>query len=255
MVQIISPLMRLTERKNEMLIQVENKIKELKELKSKEYYKQKDLDLENWGIAREGKGKKAPPVAITDEEYEALIKISNGVGKTGRNKVAITMSKASVASLIICIIAGIVSFVVASSKGFVWMSLWIMAGFAFMGIFKGLSEAIRLLQQILDGGKDGIPEKTEDAPAAPAKAAFIPVQQAPYPYPPQPFYAPAPPISTVSVPNVTPVASRAPVAPAPAPAAPAEPQKNGYESMPSYDFNPQEDFFTKPYEPQSYPKA
>lgn len=232
-----------------MLAQVENKIKELKELKSKEYYKQKDADLENWGIAREGKGKKSPPVAISDEEYEALIKISNGVGKTGRNKVAITMNKASVAALIVCIIAGIVSLVVASSKGFVWMSLWIMAGFAFMGIFKGLGEAIRLLQQILDGGKDGIPEKIAEAPKAPVQASFIPLQQPVYqPYPPQTFYAPAPHISTVPVPNVTPVAPQAPKAQ-------AEPRKNGYENMPNYDFNPQDDFFTKPYEPQSYPKV
>ena len=59
-----------------MLIQVENKIKELKSIKSKEYYKQKDLDLENWGIAREGKGKKSPPIAITDEEYERLKKLN-----------------------------------------------------------------------------------------------------------------------------------------------------------------------------------
>ncbi len=238
-----------------MLTQVENKIKELKTLKSKEYYKQKDLDLENWGIAREGKGKKSPPIAISDEEYEALIKVSNGVGKTGRNKVAINMNKAAFASLIVCIVAGIVAFVVSSSRGFAWMSLWIMAGFAFMGIFKGLAEAIRLLQQILDGGKDGIPEKVEDSASAPAQANFIPLQQPVYqPYPPQTFYAPAPPISTVSVPNVTPVAPQAPAAPL-APKAPAEPKKSDYENMPNYDFNPQDDFFTKPYEPQEYPKA
>ena len=49
-----------------MVIQVENKIKELQELRSKEYYKQKDADMENWGIAKEGKGKKATPVVISD---------------------------------------------------------------------------------------------------------------------------------------------------------------------------------------------
>ena len=233
-----------------MLIQVENKIKELKELKSKQYYKQKDMDLANWGIAREGKGKKAPPVAITDEEYETLIKASNGVGKTGRNKVAISMNKAAYISLIVCIVAGVVSLIVSSSKSFIWMSLWIMAGFAFMGIFKGLAEAIRLLQQILDGGSSGIPEKAEDAPAAPDMANFIPVQQPVYqPYPPQPFYAPAPPITTVNVPNVT------PVAPAPAPAAPVEPKRSDYSSMPDYNFDPQDDFFTKPYEPNGFPHA
>lgn len=236
-----------------MLIQVENKIKELKSIKSKEYYKQKDMDLENWGIAREGKGKKSPPIAITDEEYESLIKASNGVGKTGRNKVAIRMSKAGSASLFVCIAAAVVSLIVSDSKSFIWFSLWIMAGFAFMGIFKGLAEAIRLLQQILDGGKDGIPEKAADTVAAPQAPipAFVPMQQAPsyQPYAPQPapqaFYAPAPAphITTVNVPNVTPVA----------PASPAK--QNDYSNMPNYDFDPQDDFFTKPYEPNGFPQA
>ncbi len=241
-----------------MLIQVENKIKELKALKSKQYYKQKDADLQNWGIAKEGKGKKATPIVITDEEYENLIKVYNGVGKTGRNTVAIGLRKAATIAMVVCVVAAVTALFTSASKGFVWASLWIMAGFAFSTLFKGIAEAIRLLQQILDGGKDGIPEKEDEtAPAAPVMAAapvmpgYYPVQppiyQANYAQPiPQPYYTPAPPITTAPVAPVAPTAPVAPVA-----VKEEEKKADDYSSMPSYDFNPQDDFFTKPYEPKS----
>lgn len=235
-----------------MVTQVENKIKELKALKRKEYYKQKDTDLQNWGIAKDGKGKKATPIVITDEEYENLIKLSNGVGKTGRNTVAIALNKASVIAMVVCAVAAVTSLITAASKGFVWFSLWLMAGFAFFAIFRGISEAIRLLQQLLDGGKGGAPEAEPEAAAAPAAPVmpayvatpngFIPVQPPVYQTPyPQTYYAPASP----SAPQPAPVAPTIVTAPAEA-AKPAD-----YSSMPDFNFNPNEDFFAKGYEPKS----
>lgn len=218
-----------------MLTQVENKIKELKSLKTKEYYKQKDADLHNWGIAKEGKGKKATPIVITNEEYENLIKLSNGVGKTGRNTVAIALRKAATVAMVVCIVAAVTSLFTSASKAFIWFSLWLMAGFAFTTLFRGLSEAIRLLQQILDGGKDFIPEKEEETPATapvPMTQGFVPVQPPVYPVGyPQPYYAPAPQVT--------------PVAPAPAIINNSKEAKvTDYSTMPSYDFNPQQDFFS-----------
>lgn len=231
-----------------MLTQVENKIKELKTLKSKEYYKQKDTDLQNWGIAKAGKGKKATPIVITDEEYENLIKLSNGVGKTGRNTVAIALRKASTIAMVVCTVAAGTALFTSASKGFVWFSLWLMAGFAFLTLFRGLSEAIRLLQQILDGGKGGIPETVpENAPAAPVTAVpngFIPVQPPIYPAAyPQPIYAPAP--------QAVPVAPQVVQAPPAIVNSAEETKPSDYSTMPNYNFNPNEDFFSKPYEPKA----
>lgn len=233
-----------------MVTQVENKIKELKALKRKEYYKQKDADLQNWGIAKDGKGKKATPIVVSDDEYEALIKISNGVGKTGRNTVAIILNKASVAAAIICALVAIASLISGASSSFVGFS---MAGFGFALIFKGLSEAIRLLQQILDGGNGGVPEAVPEETAAPAQPVaapayiatpngFVPVQPPVYQTPyQQPYYVPA--------------AQPAPAQPVAAPTivtAPAEaaPKANDYNSIPDFNFNPHEDFRTGTYAPK-----
>ncbi len=234
-----------------MITQVENKVKEIKALKRKEYYKQKDTDLQNWGIAKEGKGKKATPIVITDEEYENLIKLSNGVGKTGRNTVAIALNKASVFTLVICALIAIVSLISGANVGFIACSV---AGFGFALTFKGLSEAVRLLQQILDGGKGGIPEATPEENAAPVAAAapqtppvppafiatpngYIPVQPPIYPagYP-APYYSPVPQAAPVEAPAIVTAGDAKPT---------------DYSAMPNFNFNPQEDFFGKAYEPKA----
>lgn len=232
-----------------MVIQVENKIKELQELRSKEYYKQKDADMENWGIAKEGKGKKATPIVITDEDYERLIKTANGVGKTGRNPVAIRLSKAASISMIVCAVAAVVALI--TSKGFVSASLWIMGGLVLFVLFKGIAEAIRLLQQLLDGGNTSeiIKKEAPVITTAPVMPAYAPVQPPIYQqYPayvqyPQGYYAPVAPApqQAAPAPAVTPVA----------PSAPAEKKADDYNNIPAVEFNPQEDFFTKPYEPKA----
>ena len=235
-----------------MLIQVENKIKELKALKRKEYYKQKDADLQNWGIAKDGKGKKATPIVISDEEYEALIKLSSDYGKTGRNTVAISLRKASTIAMVVCIVAAITALI--SSKGFITFSIWLMAGFALTTMFRGLSEAIRLLQQILDGGKGVVPEEEPEAPIAPAAPA-APVVTAPngyytaqppvyqaYPQAPYgqiPYYAPAPQPAPQPVPAPTIVTGK------------EASKATDYSTMPEFDFNLHDDFFAKGYEPKA----
>ena len=239
-----------------MIIQVEKKIKELQELRSKEYYKRKDTDLENWGIAKEGKGKKATPIVITDEEYEKLIKTSNGVGKTGRNTVAIKLSKAATVAMVVCCVAAVVALITSVSKGFVWASLWVMAGLTFSLLFKGIAEAIRLLQQLLDGGNTSeiIKKEAPVIATAPVITTYAPVQPPIYQqYPAYPQY-PQPTYYTPAAQPAAPVAPVAPVA-APAapvaPAAPAEKKADDYKSIPAIDFNPNDDFFTKPYEPKA----
>ena len=235
-----------------MITQVENKVKEFKSSKRTEYYKQKDADLKNWGIAKNGKGKKATPIVISDDEYENLVKLSSGLGKTGRNPVAIALRKASVTTAVLCVTIAIFSLFSGANINFVAFSV---AGIGFSLVFRGLSEAIRLLQQILDGGKGVVPEAEPEEQEAPAPApvapyavpnGFAPVQppvyQVPYPqapYPQQPYYAPAP----VAAPPIVNAAAPAPVA--------DTAKKTDYSTMPTFDFNSQTDLFPEGYEPKS----
>ena len=226
-----------------MVTQVENKIKELKSLKRKEYYKQKDTDLKNWGIAKVGKGKKATPIVVSDDEYENLIKLSSGLGKTGRNTVAITLRKASVFTAVVCAMIAIFSLFSGANSNFVAFSV---AGLGFSLVFRGLSEAIRLLQQILDGGKGVVPEaepETTEAPAAPffAPNGYAPVQPPIYQVPyPQAYYAPQP------APVAPPIVNAA----APAPVADTS-KTSDYSTMPTFDLNTQGNYFSHGYEPKA----
>ena len=113
-----------------MITQVENKVKEIKALKRKEYYKQKDTDLQNWGIAKEGKGKKATPIVITDEEYEnglkekykeldaKINKVSDKLEKetTGRDAESWRNSKKQVWSWVLNAILGLIAVALGISK-------------------------------------------------------------------------------------------------------------------------------------------
>lgn len=134
-----------------MLEQVENKIQELKKIRAEEYYKKKDADLKAWGLTTKADGKKVTPIIVTDEEYEELVKASNGVGKTGRNPVANLLNVLAVAVLILGAVAGAV--VAALNEGFAVVSFTVAIIIAAIiaVIFMGLAEAIKLLQQLLDG--------------------------------------------------------------------------------------------------------
>lgn len=133
-----------------MLEQVEQKIQELKKLQAEEYYKKKDSDLNTWGLTTRKNGKKTAPIIVTDDEYEALIKASNGVSKAGRNSVANTLKACAVAAVLVSAVAGATAWYMNKDMGFIWFSISILVGVVVALVFTGISEAIRLLQQIID---------------------------------------------------------------------------------------------------------
>ena len=133
-----------------MLDKVEAKIEELKKLQREEYYKKKDADLAQWGLATQKKGKKAAPMVVTDEEYEALIDASSGVGMPTRNGFAKVLN---VAALIVVTAGIILGFVIANFHEEMSFPIFmgIVVGTVLVAlIFLGLGEALRLLQQIAD---------------------------------------------------------------------------------------------------------
>lgn len=133
-----------------MLEQVESKIQQLGAQQKEEYYRKKDEDLLAWGLTGKKKGKKATPVIVTDEEYEALIEASNGVGGSSRNNIGRMMNVASVAIITIGIIVGAVIANFTTELGFVYFSVAVIAAVLFALLFRGIGEAIKLLQQLLD---------------------------------------------------------------------------------------------------------
>ncbi len=139
--------------------QVKAKVEELKRLHDEEYYKKKEADLYSWGLTMKAENGKDVIMDVSDEEYEELIKLTNGVSTLGgRNSVSKFLGIFGIVILTICIVAGIALMAVKESLGIVYFSVSVVVGVVLFSIFKGLSEAIRLLQQLLD--KKGI-----DAPA------------------------------------------------------------------------------------------
>lgn len=184
-----------------MLEQVENKIQELKKLRAEEYYKKKDEDLKAWGLTTKIDGKKVTPIIVTDEEYEELVKASNGVGKVGRNSVAILLNILSVAILVIGCIVGIVAADLNSDFAVISFTLSIVIAAIIAVIFRGIGEAIRLLQQLIDGRtlerpdpaavkKPQVKKSAPKQPAQPQTPMYVsyPAQGQSYMYP-YPIYA------------------------------------------------------------------
>ncbi len=177
-----------------MLEQIQNKIEELKQLRADEYYKKKEEDLKAWGLTTKD-GKNTTPLIVTDEEYEELVRAANGVGKIGRNSVANLLN---VLSYIILIIGGVVGFVLSQftdDLAFVAFSGSIVVGAVFAIIFRGLSEAIGLLQQIIDARPIERPDpvaarRPEIRRTPPANAQTQ--QQQPQPMVQPAFYVPYP---------------------------------------------------------------
>ncbi len=133
-----------------MLEQVENKIQELKKLRAEEYYKKKEADLKSWGLTTKIDGKKVTPIIVTDEEYEELVKASNGVGKIGRNSVAIALNVLSIGIVIVGIIVGILIADLVDNASIIAFTASVAVSAVLAVIFRALAEAIRLLQQIID---------------------------------------------------------------------------------------------------------
>ncbi len=142
--------MYLSERKSLMLEQVENKIKELSEQQKEEYYRKKDADLLEWGLSSKGSGKKAIPLIITDEEYEALIDAYSSVGRTSRNIISNLLNVTSIAIAVLGVVVGIVLCLFSDNLGFVYLSVSVIGGALLAILFRGVGEAVRILQQILD---------------------------------------------------------------------------------------------------------
>lgn len=172
-----------------MLEQVENKIQELKKLRAEEYYKKKDADLKAWGLTTKVDGKKVTPIIVTDEEYEELVKASNGVGKVGRNAVANLLNILSVVILVIGCIVGIVVADLNTDFSVVGFSLTVVISAIVAVIFRGIAEAIRLLQQLIDGRTLERPDpaavKKPQMKKAPAKQSAANQNPMYVPYPSQ----------------------------------------------------------------------
>ena len=195
-----------------MLEQVEKKILELKKLRTEEYYKKKDADLRAWGLTTKVDGKKVTPIIVTDEEYEELVKASSGVGRTGRNSVANLLSVLSWLILILGAVAGAVAAALSEDFGVVAFTLSLIIAAIIAVIFTGLAEAIKLLQQILDGKvpekpdpslikKPEIKKKKNSEQAAPAPMYVpYPAQGQTYMYPYPVYAAPQPAVPNQQAP-------------------------------------------------------
>lgn len=160
-----------------MLEQVENKILELKKTQAEEYYKRKDADLQAWGLTYKTDGNKVTPIIVTDEEYEALIKASNGVDRVGRNPFAKALNVLAYIAAGAGAVSGAVVAALSDELAFVYFTLCLVAGLVVGVIFKGMSEIIRLLQQIIDSKPN---EKPEDIALA-AEQAKAQTKKAPQP--------------------------------------------------------------------------
>lgn len=196
-----------------MLEQVEIKIQELKKLRAEEYYKKKDADLKSWGLTTKTDGKKVTPIIVTDEEYEELVKASNGVGKIGRNSVAILLNVLAIVIIVIGAIVGIVAADLVEGSSILVFSASLVISAIIAVIFRGIAEAIRLLQQIIDSKpldkpdpsamkkpqvkKAGAPKQPAQAPVQAQAPMYVPYpaqnQAYVYPYPVYPAQAPVAP--------------------------------------------------------------
>ena len=133
-----------------MLKEVENKISELRGEQKDLYYKQKEIDLENWGLSKKRGGKNAVPLIVTDDEYEALVDASIGTKSAGRNFIATAMNIAAVTIIALGIIIGIACLILTDDLGILYFSISLVASILIALLFRGVSEAISILQQILD---------------------------------------------------------------------------------------------------------
>ncbi len=243
-----------------MLEQVESKIQELKKQQAEEYYKKKDADLNAWGLTANRSGNKTTPIIVTDDEYEALIKAANGVGPSGRNSTANLLSSVTIAILVVGTAGGAAIWAMSDKLGFVWFSLCLVGSLILALIFRGISEAIKLLQQLIDMNPLVKPDPVHAAAPVQQPMQQTPVASQGVQYAGQPpIYQAAAYRQPVAQPYYgSPVVPTAPVNHAPAAPvqqAPAQEVRTpnygapqNYNEMPVFDVNIQDDFFSGDYE-------
>lgn len=136
-----------------MIEPVERKIGQINAQKNVALKKQKESNLARWGFDGKKKNKNDIPLILTDEEYEAILEADkqySAVAKTDKNAIGHVLNIFGIIMLVLGVVAGIIFYQIASELGFVYLSVSIIAGVALSLIFFGLSEAIKLLQQLVD---------------------------------------------------------------------------------------------------------
>ncbi len=136
-----------------MIEPVERKIGQINAQKNKALKKQRAENLARWGFDGKKKNKNDIPLILTDEEYDAVLEADkeySSVAKTDKNFMAHLLYIFGIAMLVIGVAAGIVLYQVATDLGFVYLTLSIIVGVVTAVLFFGLSEAIKLLQQLVD---------------------------------------------------------------------------------------------------------
>lgn len=166
-----------------MLQQVEAKLQELNKKKAEEYYKKKESDLEIWGLSSK---KGEPPLIVSDEEYDALVKASNGL--SSRNGVAVLLNIVAISTMILSFIGAFLYYVIAESGNLFTAVLIIIGGVVMATALGGIAEAIKLLQQLIDDKPLDVPNefkhKTQPQYQQPVMYQQPPVYQAPVYQPP-----------------------------------------------------------------------
>ncbi len=136
-----------------MIEPVERKIQEFNIERKKALKKQRDENLLRWGFDGKKKNKNDIPLILTDEEYDAVLEAEkeySKVSKSDKNPMAKLLFLCGIAMLVLGLAAGVVAYQLAADIGFIYLSICVLGGIIFSLIFFGLSEAIKLLQQLID---------------------------------------------------------------------------------------------------------
>ena len=136
-----------------MIEPVERKIQEINNAKRKALKKQKEQNLLRWGFDGKKKNKNDIPLILTDEEYDAILaadKEYSAAAKTDRNPVANALLIFSIISVVVGLVTGIVFYQFKPDVGFVYLTISIFIGVVFGVLFYGLSEIVKMLQQLID---------------------------------------------------------------------------------------------------------
>ncbi len=136
-----------------MIEPVERKIQELNLQKKDALKKQKKANLIRWGFDGKKKNKRDIPVVLTDEEYEAVLeadKSLSSTAKSDKNLMANILFFMGIAAIVIGIVTGIVLIQLVKDVAFIYLTLSVVIGVLVGFIFFGLSEVIKLLQQLID---------------------------------------------------------------------------------------------------------